>query len=93
MKNNNTKYFSTPSLDIVALLLVKGHTLLRIDPNPQDSRQLLMFFDYSPDIDSLLDDYYADKVEVPALSFFKQQQRLKNMIWMKKRNEYRESVR
>jgi len=86
-KANDTKYFSTPSFDIGALLLVKGHALLKIDFSPQDPRQLLMFFDYSPDMDSLLDDYYADKVEVPALSFFKQQQRLKNMIFMRKRNE------
>ncbi len=72
-------YFYSWDLGISATLITLGFELISLDrQNPQ---KVLFIFKKKPDINNRVDEYFSDKVVVPARSFFENVKMLKNRIY------------
>jgi hypothetical protein len=77
--NDNEHYFYSYDLGISAMLISVGFELISIDG--QNPHKVLFIFKKKPDINNRVDEYFSDKVIVPARSFFENIKMLKNRIY------------
>ena len=77
--DDNDNYFYTYDLGCSSSLISKGFTLESLDKtNP---RKIQFIFRRTTGIEKIVDEYWSDKLEVKARSFFDNTKMLKNRIY------------
>jgi len=76
MKQNE---FSTFDLGLATVLITLGYELLELDKS--SPKKIRFVFKRERNIEQVLNDYFDDKIKLPALSLFNNQKNLKNRIY------------
>jgi len=76
MKENE---FSTFDLGLTSVLVTLGYELLELDKS--NIKKIRFVFKREKNIEQVLNDYFDDKITLPALSLFNNQKNLKNRIY------------
>lgn len=74
-----SKVFTTFDLGCSVALICAGFELLTLDKS--NPRKVLMVFRREDGIESVVDDYWSDRLEVKARTYFDTQKMLKNRIY------------
>ena len=71
--------FSTFDLGLATVLITLGYELIELEKaNPKKVR---FIFKHEKNIERVINDYFNDKIKLPALSLFNNQKNLKNRIY------------
>ncbi|MCB9809289.1 hypothetical protein H6776_02735 [Candidatus Nomurabacteria bacterium] len=73
--------FTTYDMGVATAFLCAGFSLITIDK--QNSKKGLFVFEKADGIESVADDYFANRLEVKARSYFDHLKALKNMLHSK----------
>ena len=71
--------FSTFDLGLAAVLLTLKYELLELDRSYQ--KKIRFIFKRERNIEQVINDYFDDKIELPAQSLLQNQKNLKNRIY------------
>ncbi len=75
----NQNEYSTFDLGLATTLITLKYELIRLDRgNP---RKVKFIFRKEKDIEQVVNDYFNDKIKLPALSLFNNQKNLKNRLY------------
>jgi len=75
----NQNEFSTFDLGLATVLITLGYELLELDKS--SPKKIRFVFKRERNIEQVLNDYFDDKIKLPALSLFNNQKNLKNRIY------------
>ena len=71
--------FSTFDLGLATVLVTLGYELLGLDKS--NSKKVCFIFKREKNIEQLMNDYWNDKIKLPAQTLFNNQKMLKNRIY------------
>jgi len=77
--NDHNNFYYTYDLGCSAALICAGFELVSVDR--ENPRKVQFIFRRADGIDGVLDQYFADRLEVKARRFFDNLKALKNSIW------------
>lgn len=75
---NPTEFYSTYDLGVCSVLVSSGFELVSLDRT--DPRKIKFIFRKNPKIKELIEDYWTDRLEVRARTFFDNIRAIKNRI-------------
>ena len=75
----NQNEFSTFDLGLASVLVTLNYELLELDKS--NPKKIRFIFKRGRNIEQVLDNYFNDRIKLPALSLFNNQKNLKNRIY------------
>jgi len=75
----NQNEFSTFDLGLASVLVTLNYELLELDKS--NPKKIRFVFKRERNIEQVLDNYFNDRIKLPALSLFNNQKNLKNRIY------------
>lgn len=75
----NQNYFFTFDLNLAAVLLTLKYELLKLEKN--NSKRIGFIFKREIGIENIIDDYFSNRLTLPALSLLNHQKNLKSRLY------------
>jgi hypothetical protein len=75
----NQNEFSTFDLGLATVLVTLGYELIELDKS--NSKKVRFIFERKKNIEQIMNNYFNDKIKLPAQILFNNQKNLKNRIY------------